>query len=198
MNTALIVIDVQQEYFVGRLPIVYPERHAALDRIITAMHTATARGLPVIVVQHAAAEPDSPVFRPGTPEQELHPSIAVAHRDHLVTKALPGSFTGTDLGEWIAEHGVTELVVCGFMTHMCCDTTTRQAAHLGLSVVLLGDATGTIDLSGTDGAIVPARQVHETELAVLGSRFASVRTVNEWVRDLEARDAEATQGVATA
>ena len=72
------------------------------------------------------------------------------------------------------------VVVVGWMTHMCVDTTTRQAAHLGLGVTVLEDATGTIDVSDA----LPAALVHRVELGVLGDGFASVVPTAEWVAGL--------------
>jgi nicotinamidase-related amidase len=181
MGSALIVIDVQNEYFTGAMPIVYPDREGSLAKIVEAMRAATAAGSPVIVVQHHETDPESPVFRPGSDGAELHSAIAAEPRDHLVLKHLPGSFTGTNLGDILADRSVDHLVVCGYMTHMCCDTTTRQAAHRGMRVSVLADAMGDVDLVGADGVTVPARQVHETELAVLGDGFATVTTVDAWV-----------------
>lgn len=183
MTAALVVIDVQQEYFTGAFPIVHPDREQSLARIVDAMRAATAAGLPVVVVQHSEGD-EAGVFRPGNEGFELHPAVAAEPRDHLIVKRYPGTFTGTDLGEWIAGRGVDELVVAGYMTHMCCDTTTRQAVHLDLSVTLLSDATGTIDLVAPDGSAVPARQVHETELAVLGDGLATVTTTAAWIATL--------------
>ena len=98
---------------------------------------------PVVVVQHTFTQPEMPFFKRGTPGWELHPEVASRPRDHWIEKNLPGSFTGTDLEEWLRERGLDTVTVAGYMTHMCCDTTARQAAHLGLKVEFLSDATGT-------------------------------------------------------
>ena len=143
MKRALLVIDVQNEYFAGgQLPITHP--HAHLDNILRVMDSATDAGLPVVVVQHTFTQPEMPFFKRGTPGWELHPEVASRPRDHWIEKNLPGSFTGTDLEEWLRERGLDTVTVAGYMTHMCCDTTARQAAHLGLKVEFLSDATGTL------------------------------------------------------
>ena len=183
MTAALLVIDVQQEYFTGALPIAHPDRDEVTGRIVDAMRAARAAGVPVVVVQHSEGD-EAPVFRPGTPTFELHPAVAAEPSDHLIVKRYPGTFTGTDLGEWMAAHDVTELVVSGFMTHMCCDTTTRQAVHMDVPVTVLSDGTGTVDLKAADGTTVPARQVHETELAVLGDGLATISTTDAWIASL--------------
>src|SRR5688500_11940541 len=103
-KTALMVIDVQNEYFSGRLPVSYPA--GSLDNILTAMDTANARELPVIVVQHTSPGEDARAFRRGSPEWELHPSVAERPRDLLVEKQLPGSFTGTELEAWLRANDV--------------------------------------------------------------------------------------------
>ena len=76
MKRALLVIDVQNEYFTGKLPISYPPH--SLENILTAMDTATAQNIPVVVIQHAAPQPNSATFRKGTAEQELQPKLPAA------------------------------------------------------------------------------------------------------------------------
>ena len=128
---ALIVIDVQHEYLDGALPISDPPLETSLANIGRAMDAATAQGVPVIIVRHTDAEPDAAIFREGSHAWELLPEVAQRPRDHLVEKTLPGSFTGTALGEILAENAVDTVSITGYMTHMCVDTTSRQAAHRG-------------------------------------------------------------------
>ena len=92
-----IVIDVQNEYFDGALPISDPPPELSLANIGRAMDAATAAGVPVIVVRHGDADPEAPIFREGSHAWELHPEVERRSRDHLVEKTLPGSFTGTPL-----------------------------------------------------------------------------------------------------
>ena len=148
MSHALLVIDVQNEYFSGALPITHPAGH--LERILEAMDGAAGR-MPTIVVQHYFPQPDKPFFQKGTPGWELHPEVALRPRDLLIEKTLPGSFTDTPLEGWLRDHGVTTLTIAGYMTHMCCDTTARQAVHRGFTVEFLRDATGTLALSNEAG-----------------------------------------------
>ena len=129
---ALLVIDVQNEYFTGKLPITYPA--GSLDNVLSAMDAAPAHGVPVVLVQHASPQPDAPVFRKGSNEWELHPEVAARPHDVLIHKSLPGSFTATELETWLRGRGVETVVITGYMTQMCCDTTARQAMHLGFGV----------------------------------------------------------------
>ena len=158
---ALIVIDVQNEYFDGALPITAPPTETSLPNIGAAMDAATAAGVPVIVVQHGD-DPDGDIFRPGSHEWQLHPEVARRQRDHLVPKALPGSFTGTPLADILAEAGVDTVTITGYMTHMCVDTTARQAAHRGLAVEILNDATGTLGRSRVERACIRPSQIRAT------------------------------------
>jgi nicotinamidase-related amidase len=180
MTSALLVIDVQNEYVTGGLPIVDPPVEGSLARIAVAIDAANTAGLPVVLVRHTEPDPAGGLFVAGTPAWGLHDAVASRPHVAVVDKQLPGSFTGTGLEALLAEHGVDHLVVVGYMTHMCVDTTTRQAMHLGLDVTVLDDATGTIDVSDA----LPASLVHRVELGVLGDGFATVTSTSDWVESL--------------
>jgi nicotinamidase-related amidase len=96
-----------------------------------------------------------------------------------MTKHLPGSFTGTDLERWLRERGVERLIVSGFMTQMCVDTTARQAAHLGFGVAVLADATAAMAVTAPDGAVIGADQVHRTHLGSLAGFLAQIIRVDD-------------------
>jgi len=183
MTRALLVIDVQMEYFSGALPVTHPPD--SLPRILAAMDAAVERGVPVAVIQHQAATPESPVFAPGGPGVELHPQVAARPRNVLISKHLPGSFTGTELGPWLAELGADTVTICGYMTQMCCDTTSRQAFHRGLAVEFLSDATGTLDLANSAGRVT-AEELHRAILVTQAARFAKVLFTQEWINSLAA------------
>ena len=178
MPRCLLVIDVQNEYFAGKLPVSYPEN--SLANILRVMDSAQMTGIPVVVVQHAAPQHDSTVFRPGSVEWQLRPEVAVRPRAALIHKSLPGSFTGTDLEAWLREHKIDTVVIAGYMTQMCCDTTARQALHLGLKVEFLSDATGTLDISNTAGT-VSAEELHRAILVTQQMRFSEVLTAEQWI-----------------
>ncbi len=178
MSRCLLVIDVQNEYFVGKLPVSYPEN--SLANILRAMDAAAVAGVPVLVVQHSAPQADSAVFRRGSLEWQLRSEVAVRPRAALIHKSLPGSFTGTDLERWLREHGIDTVTIAGYMTQMCCDTTARQAAHLGFGVEFLSDATGTLDVSNTAGKVT-AEELHRAILVTQQMRFSEVLTADQWM-----------------
>lgn len=181
MQRCLLVIDVQNEYFVGKLPVTYPAN--TLPNILRVMDAAQVAGLPVVVVQHTAPQPDSSVFRRGSLEWQLRSEVAVRPRSTLIHKNLPGSFTGTNLESWLCEHGIDTVVIAGYMTQMCCDTTARQALHLGFNVEFLSDATGTLDVTNEAGSVT-AEDLHRAILVTQQMRFGQVMTTEEWTTRL--------------
>lgn len=183
MTRALLVIDAQMEYFSGALPVSHPA--GSLERILAAMDAAAAHGVPVAVIQHQAASPQAPVFATGGPGWELHPEVALRSRNILINKHLPGSFSDTDLGGWLEKVDADTVVICGYMTHMCCDTTSRQAFHRGLKVEFLSDATGTLDIAN-DAGQVSAEELHRAILVSQAARFAKVLSTQKWIDSLAA------------
>jgi nicotinamidase-related amidase len=179
MTRALVVIDVQNEYFPGgALPITHPAGHFA--SILRVLDAAADRKVPVVVVRHGFPNLDAPFFRPGTPGWELHAEVAARPRKHLIDKALPGSFTGTDLEPWLRERGIDTITVAGYMTHMCCDTTARQAAHRGFAVEFLADATGTLPVSNSAGSVT-AEELHRSILCAQQMMISEVLDSARWI-----------------
>ena len=180
MKRALLVIDVQNEYFFGKLPVSYPL--GSLSNILAVMDAAAVNRIPVVVIRHAAKSEASPIFRKGSPEWELHPDVEKRHRDVLIEKRWPDSFTETRLGEWLESNNIDTLTVCGYMTQQCCDTTARRAFHLGYAVDFLADATGTLAFN-TDAGSVTDEELHRAIL-VTQSRFSKVMRTDEWISRL--------------
>jgi nicotinamidase-related amidase len=178
MKRALLVIDVQMEYFTGKMPVTHPQ--GSFDNILAAMDGAAAHGIPTILVQHSAPRPESATFRRGSREWEIHEKVLAKPHDRIVEKSLPGSFTGTGLDELLRSMGVDTVVIAGYMTQMCCDTTARQALHLGYAVEFLSDATGTLDVSNSAGSVT-AEELHRAILVTQQMRFSRVLTTANWL-----------------
>lgn len=177
---ALILVDVQQEYFSGPLAIQYPPVKESLANILSVIDVAEQAGIPVAVIRHEYPA-DFPVFGAGSPGQELHPDIAARATDAWkpVTKSWASIFAGTDLDEWVRENDVDTLTLVGYMTNNCIIGTAADAEPRGLTVEVLSDATGAINLSNSAGS-APAQQVHETLMVLLNSNFAAVDTTAAW------------------
>lgn len=182
MKKALLVIDVQNEYFDGKLPVKYPEN--SFKNIIKAIDYANQKNIPVILVQHTNLDVYSPNFQKGSREWEIHEEVLAKDHDIIIEKNLPGSFTGTQLESFLIENDVKKVAICGYMTHMCCDTTARQAMHRGFGVEFLNDATGTLDVSNYSGDI-SAEELHKATLITQAMRFSKVMDTEDWVRSLE-------------
>ncbi|MGS0893664.1 cysteine hydrolase family protein [Burkholderia stagnalis] len=179
---ALIVIDVQNEYVTGNLPIEYPPVDASLANIGRAIDAAHAAGVPVIVVQHVAPA-GAPIFAPDTDGVALHPVVADRPHAHLIRKTQASAFAGTDLAAWLDAHGIDTLAVAGYMTHNCNASTVYHAAHAGLSVEYLADATGALPYENEAGA-ASAEEIHRAYTVVFQSNFAAVMSTDAWLAGL--------------
>jgi len=180
-TSALVVIDAQQEYFAPIGKVVLPEGPAAVKQLTRALAWARSSRTPVVHVVHESRRPNPSTFAPGSPALAIHPDARPVVGEPVMTKHLPGSFTGTDLERWLRERGVERLIVGGFMTQMCVDTTARQAAHLGFAVTVLADATAAMAVRAPDGDVIPAEQVHRTHLGSLSGFLAQIARVDDLV-----------------
>ena len=181
MTRALLVIDVQREYFDGALPITYPTGH--LEQILQVMDRAHAQGVPTAVIRHHQADPDSPIFRLNSQTWQLHPEVEQRTRDTLIDKQLPGAFTGTELEAWLQSVKADTVTISGYMTQMCCDTTARQAFHRGYQVEFLSDATGTLNVENEAGKATAESM--QTAILVAQQMFISeVLDVERWLERL--------------
>lgn len=185
MKRALVVVDVQQEYVTGELPIAFPPLDVSLPAIGLAVDTAREHGVPVVLVRQVAPE-GSPIFAVDGEGYALHPVVAGRPHDLVVDKRLPSALAGTGLLEWLREHDVDRVTLAGFMTQNCVDATARHALHAGLAVEVLSDATGAPDYANEAGRVT-ARELHTATLVALHARFAAVAPTAAWV-DAVVRD----------
>lgn len=140
MPSAVLVIDVQCALF-DPAP-----RPWEADTVVQRINDLTARsreaGAPVLFIQHETA---SGALAQGSPGWALEGQLHVQAGDLLVRKTTPDAFLRTDLGEQLSARGIDRLLVCGYASEFCVDTTTRRAAALGFDVVLVADAHTTHD-----------------------------------------------------
>lgn len=173
MTQALVLIDLQNDYFPGgRMELVRAD--AAVARAAEVLAAFRARSLPVIHVQHIAEEADATFFLPGTAGAELHPSVQPAAGEALVVKHFPNGFRETRLLDELRAVGATGLTFAGMMTHMCVDTTVRAASDLGYACELAQDACATTHLRFGDRT-VDADDAQAAYLSALNDGFAAVR-----------------------
>ncbi|KAA5545391.1 cysteine hydrolase [Roseiconus nitratireducens] len=181
MNRALVVIDVQREYFDGAFPIRHPAGH--LETILEVMDAANKVKMPTAVIRHHQPDPESPVFRKGSEMWQLHEEVESRPRDVLIDKQLPGSFTNTSLDSFLQDKNVDTVCIAGYMTQICCDTTARQAFHRGYKVEFLRDATGTLDVQNEAGSVT-AEQLHESILVSQQMFISEVIDKQKWLQRL--------------
>jgi nicotinamidase-related amidase len=183
MKTALLLIDIQNDYFPGgKMELEGPLEAAAQARRL--LEFFRRQGWPTVHIQHVSTRPGATFFLPGTEGLQIHPSIAPLPGETIVEKHFPNSFRETVLLDTLKGLGVENLVVAGMMTHMCVDATVRAAADLGYPVVLADDACATRALTYGETR-VPADHVHKAFLAALKS-YAQVLTAEESLAGLQA------------
>jgi nicotinamidase-related amidase len=173
----LLIIDIQRDYFPGgAFPLVEPE--AAAEAARRALDTFRESGEPVVHLQHIWNSADAPFFRAGTDGIAIHPLVAPAEGETLITKDEPNGFLGTALEEKLRADGIDELVVAGMMSSMCVDATVRAGADLGFGMTVLHDACAAPDLE-FGGTKVPGPSVHAAFMAALGSGYATLASSDE-------------------
>ena len=167
MKTALIIIDVQKDYFPGgKYPLVNPE--AAAKNAYMLLQCFREHGGHHVHIQHISTKPNATFFIPGDRGTDIHDSVAHFEGEPIVYKHSPNSFLNTNLLELLKSWEVERVVICGMMTHMCVDATARAASDLGFDVIIAADACATRDLTFGDTTI-PAEHVHKAFLAALKS-----------------------------
>jgi nicotinamidase-related amidase len=166
-----VVIDAQREYVDGFLPLTGVGE--ALARLADVLALARAAGAPVIHVQHRGAAGGA--FDPAGPGFAFADEAKPVTGERVVEKLQPNSFADTELAQAVGETGSRQVVLLGFMTHMCVSTTARAALDHGLHVTVVADACATRDLPDPlGGAPIAAAEIHRVALAELADRFAIV------------------------
>ena len=176
-DSALVIIDIQNDYFPGGA-MELEGADAAAAHASSVLKKFREQKQPVFHVKHLSVRPGSTFFIPGTAGAEIHAKVKPQDGEAIIEKNFPNAFRNTQLKEMLEKHQIKQLVVAGMMTHMCVDASVRQAADLGYKVTLLGNACATRAQS-YGGESVPARQVHTAFLAALNGFYAKVINAHE-------------------
>jgi len=184
---ALIVIDVQNDYDGGNLPIVHPPFSETVVNVGKVMDAATAHGVKVIVIKMLGAE-TAKVFAKNSHGAKLHDIVAKRSHDHYIEKTMPSAFTGTDLEMWLRNNQIDTVTIIGYMTHNCDLSTVIHAMHMGFAVEFLSDATGSLPYRNRAGSAT-GEEIHRVMSVVFQSRFAAVATTAEWISSLKTGEA---------
>lgn len=177
MTRALVLIDLQNDYFPGG-KMELAGSSEAVERAGGLLEAFRRKGLTVIHIQHLSLRPDAPFFLPGTAGVEIHHRVQPLAGETVIQKNYPNGFRQTRLGEHLQGLGVRQLVLAGMMTHMCVDATTRAAFDLGFECLLAHDACATRALSFAT-VNVPAEQVQAAFVAALHGMYARALTAGD-------------------
>jgi len=182
MKTALILIDIQNDYFEnGAMRLVGSEKACENAKLILDRFRKDA--MPVIYIKHIANKPNATFFLPNTMGVEIHKEIMPLAQEKVIIKHSPNSFKDTELLEYLNSLNITDIVVCGMMTHMCVDATTRAAKDYGFNCTLISDACATKDLE-INGHLVKAEYVQNSFLAALNYFYSTVITTNQYLNQI--------------
>lgn len=183
MNTCLILIDLQNDYFAGGTMELCNIKNAVANAR-QLLKEFRDKHLPVIHVQHISTRPGATFFLPQTKGVEIHEMVSPLKGETVVRKNFPNSFRETDLLELLKERDTDTVVVCGAMSHMCVDATVRAAFDYGFRCVVVEDACATRDLV-FKGQTIQATDVHAAFMAALSVPYAQVLTTGELLENLE-------------
>ncbi len=183
MKNALLLIDIQKDYFPGgKMELVNP--NAAAKAAYELLQCFREHGMYHVHIQHVSTRSDATFFIPGDRGCDVHDSVAHFEGEPLVVKHFPNAFRETHLLEMLRAEGVERLVITGMMTHMCVDATARAAADLGFKIIVVDDACATRELTYGE-TVIPAEHVHKAFLAALRS-YGEVLQGNEVMARLAA------------
>ena len=172
MSTALVLIDIQNDYFPGGA-MALVGMDAATQNAAKVLGHFRDRSLPIIHIQHLSVQPGATFFLPDTQGVAHHASVAPRAGEAVIQKNFPNSFRASTLQDELTKLGAKDLMIVGAMSHMCIDSTTRAAFDLGYSCKVAQDACATRDLVYNDETI-PAAKVHASFMAALAAPYARV------------------------
>lgn len=173
-DSCLVLIDIQNEYLAG--PLALPDANSAIARATALLGRARESGAAIIHIAHKGA-PGS-LFDRSAERGAIVAPLAPRPGEIVIEKQLPNAFAGTELNAQLAATGRKELVLAGFMTHMCVSSTARAALDLGFRTTVDADSCATRDLPDGKGGTIAARLIHDVALAELSDRFAIIARGN--------------------
>lgn len=178
MTSALLLIDIQNDYFPGgNMELAGMQAAAGNARSLLAHFRRDGRAL--FHVQHISVQPGATFFLPGSEGADTHALVSAEGDEPVIRKNYPNSFRETGLLDSLRAGGVEDLVICGAMSHMCVDATTRAACDFGFRCTVVQDACATRDLE-FNGQAVGAAAVHAAFMAALGAAYAQVVDTREY------------------
>ena len=182
MKPALVLVDIQQDYFPGGRMEVVRATEAGMVAL-KLLEYFRENELPVIHIRHISTRAGAAFFLPDTEGINIHKSVAPLPDETVIEKHFPNSFRDTQLNEYLVTRGIKELVICGMMAHMCIDATVRAAFDKRYTCIVAHDACAARNLV-FNGIDIPATHVHGAYMAALGAVYAKVLSAEEIIGTL--------------
>lgn len=180
MNTALIIIDIQNDYFDnGRYPLVGAEK-ASLNAASLLKYFRKS-DLPVVFIKHVSKREKPNLFEKNTLGVQIHSRVKPLDDEKVLVKHYPNSFRETMLDDYLKTKKIEQLVICGMSTHLCIDASVRAAKDLGYKISLIADACATRDLEIYDN-VIDATYIQLSFLAALGAYYAKILTTEDFLK----------------
>lgn len=180
MNTALLLLEIQNDYFPnGRIPLEKSIEASSHAQIVLSAYRE--KRLPIVHVQHISTHPDATYFLPCTKGAEFYSSVQPAKGETIIKKHYPNSFKDTGLLNHLIKNQINHLVICGMMTQMTVDATVRAAYDLGFTCTVLHDACTARQLEFNHN-IISAQNVHSAFLAAFQPTYATVMSSDEFLQ----------------
>jgi nicotinamidase-related amidase len=179
MKRALVLVDMQNDYFPGGKMELTGTAEAS-ENAKKLLDHFRLKNLPVIHIQHLSIRPGAAFFLPDTDGVNFHENVMPLPCETVIRKHFPNSFRETCLREYLMSQEITELVICGMMSHMCVDATVRAAFDMGYSCMVAHDACATRDLV-FNGATIPSKYVHNAFMASLSTLYAGMMSAGDIV-----------------
>ena len=182
-KTALIIVDLQNDYFQGG-KCELEGTEAAATKAATLLKNFRAKGLPVVHVRHEFPTTDAPFFAPNSDGVNVHLSVKELEGEPVVIKHQINSFRDTNLKEILDELDVDSVLICGAMSHMCIDATTRAGADLGFKCTVIHDGCATRNIEFGEKKVL-AEDVHASFMAALGAAYAKVISCEDFISNIK-------------
>ncbi len=182
MNTALILVDIQNDYFPGGKMELEGSLQAS-EHAKRLLAFFRERNMRLVHIQHVATRPNATFFLPNTEGVKHHENVQPLASETIFQKHFPNSFRETLLLEYLRGEKIERVVIAGMMTHMCVDATVRAATDFGFQCLAAEDACATRALTH-EGTSVPAEYVHRSFLAALNGSYGKVLKTEEIIKQL--------------
>lgn len=183
MHTALVIIDIQNDYFPGGKNELIGSVET-IKQVMKLLNYFRNNKLPVVHIQHISNRSGATFFLPDTDGSLIHKDVKPLDGETIIVKNYPNSFRETKLQETLNSDGIKQLVICGMMTHMCVDSTVRAAYDLGYICTVVNNACATKNLQ-INNEVISADSVQKSFMGSFNGMFASVKNTDEALLNLK-------------